>query len=210
MFRNLVPDSLTCPQLLGAWVQNMFRNLVPYFWTCPQLVGTLVPDIFRRLVPYFLTCPQLVGAWVQDIFRRCVSDFWHDSQMDLDLNLSSLWFHWISNQSEGGINQVRRYLLSATNLHLRWSGMWSEAVQHCQKQAVQHYWQTWADWERNHASSRRLAEAHSISFEPAISANTCMTLSLQAYDLELTNFSLKYQLENHITTLSTLMARAQT
>ena len=35
MFRNLVPDFLTCPQLVGTWVKNIFRNLVPDFWTCP-------------------------------------------------------------------------------------------------------------------------------------------------------------------------------
>ena len=23
---------MTCPQLVGRWVQNMLRNLVPYFW----------------------------------------------------------------------------------------------------------------------------------------------------------------------------------
>ena len=38
----------------------------------------------------FLTCLQLVGAWVQNIFRNLFPDFWHDSQMDLDLNISSL------------------------------------------------------------------------------------------------------------------------
>ena len=26
---------LTCPELVGTWVQNIFRNLVPDFWTCP-------------------------------------------------------------------------------------------------------------------------------------------------------------------------------
>ena len=39
---------------------------------------------------FVLTCPQLVGTWVQNVFRELVPDFWHDSQMDLDLNISSL------------------------------------------------------------------------------------------------------------------------
>ena len=68
------------------------------FLTCLQLVGTWVQNMFRNLVPDFLTCPQLVGTWVQNIFRKLVPDFWHDSQMDLDLNISSLWFHGISSQ----------------------------------------------------------------------------------------------------------------
>ena len=29
------PIFLTCPELVGTWVQNIFRNLVPDFWTCP-------------------------------------------------------------------------------------------------------------------------------------------------------------------------------
>ena len=31
MFRNLVPDFLTCPQLVGTWVKNIFRSLVTDF-----------------------------------------------------------------------------------------------------------------------------------------------------------------------------------
>ena len=34
-FQVLVPDFLTCPQLVVTWVKNIFRNLVPDFWTCP-------------------------------------------------------------------------------------------------------------------------------------------------------------------------------
>ena len=33
--RSLVPYFLTCPQLVGTWVQKMFRNLVPDFWHVP-------------------------------------------------------------------------------------------------------------------------------------------------------------------------------
>ena len=84
-------------------MKNNFRKLVLYFMgeqyfqefgpkllTCLQLVGTWVKNMFRDLVPDFLTCPQLVGTWVQHISGIGALIFRHDSQMDLDLNVSGL------------------------------------------------------------------------------------------------------------------------
>ena len=31
-FQEFGPDLLTCPQLVGTWVQNIFINVVPDFW----------------------------------------------------------------------------------------------------------------------------------------------------------------------------------
>ena len=58
---------LTCPQLVGTWVQNMFRNLVSFF------MGDIY---FQEFGPKILTCLQLVGTWVKHIFRNLVPHVW--------------------------------------------------------------------------------------------------------------------------------------
>ena len=69
-FQNSGPGFLTCPQLVGTWVQHIFRNVAPYVLTCPQLVGTRVQYIFRNYT--LLSFPSVIRA---DEESENVSDF---------------------------------------------------------------------------------------------------------------------------------------
>ena len=74
----------------GCMGAKYVQKIGPIFFDMSSASGYIGSRYFQKIGPIFLTCPQLVGTWVQDMFRRFVSDFWHDSQMDLDLNISSL------------------------------------------------------------------------------------------------------------------------
>ena len=52
--------------------------------------GYMGAKYVQEFGPRFLTCPPLVGTWVKNMFRNLVPDFRNDSQMDPDLNISSL------------------------------------------------------------------------------------------------------------------------
>ena len=54
-FQELGPRFLTCPQLVGTWVQNMFRNLVPDFLTS-SASGYMGAEHFQECGPGFLAC----------------------------------------------------------------------------------------------------------------------------------------------------------
>ena len=82
-----ISDMSSTSGYMGA---KYFQDFGPTFFDMSSDSGYMGANIFRKLVPDFLTCPQLVGTWVQNIFRKLVPYFWHDSQMDLDLNISSL------------------------------------------------------------------------------------------------------------------------
>ena len=110
-FQEFGPIFLTCPQLVGTWVQNMFRNLVKnicrssaksicYFSVChwvfsqgsthnnrgarPRCGATHSPARHLLLAEdryLFLTCLQLVGTWVRNSFRNLVQYFLTSPQL---------------------------------------------------------------------------------------------------------------------------------
>ena len=58
---------------MGTWVKNIFRNLVLDFLTCPQLVGTWVKNIFRNLVPDFWRVMLFLACHVLNVACHGVS-----------------------------------------------------------------------------------------------------------------------------------------
>ena len=56
---------------MGKWVQNISMNLVPDVLTCLQLVGTLAQKVFRNLVPDVFDMSSTSG----NIGAKCFQEF---------------------------------------------------------------------------------------------------------------------------------------
>ena len=71
IFRNVVPDFLTCPRLVGTWVKNVFRNLVPDFWRVMLFLACHVLNVACHGVS--ISIVSLISVSCRGVSEFCVS-----------------------------------------------------------------------------------------------------------------------------------------